>query len=241
MREEQTMPERRTSHQLLLRSRSTSRLLRSSSEISSGERRTPRRRIRLHRRESNRISSRVSQRSSVSSSERAALSARLDALEAFWRDRPSSAVVETPERKDSRRRSRSRNTKAKTRRNKRRRFSHRDRGTRTAEHNEGGSASQASVYPSIPVQARRDLGDRWAQGTYVDQSFDSVNHDSPVSDAEDSQRTRPSCKSATSAEKQQSFEDYDVPPRMSHKVVRKKIRGGGVHNHAEGDIYRFYI
>ena len=61
-------------------------MLRSRSEISSGERRTPRRRIRLRRRKSKRISLRVSQRSSVSSSERAALSARVDAVEAFGRD-----------------------------------------------------------------------------------------------------------------------------------------------------------
>ena len=230
IREEQTMPERRTSHQLLLRSRSRNRLLGSRSEISRREQSTPRRRIRLYRRRSNPIFSRVSQRSPASSSERAALSARIDALEAFWRDRPSSAVVETPERKDSRRRSRSRNTKAKTRRNKRKCSSHRDRGTRTAEHKEGGSASQASVSPSIPVQASGDLGYPWAQATvsssraaknvYMDQSFDSVNHDSLVAEAEDSRR--PSRKRATSAEKQQSSEDSDVPPLMSNKVLRIK-------------------
>ena len=152
------MPEQRTTDLLLLRSRSRSRMLRSQSETRSGERRTSRRRIKLHRRKSNRIPSRASQGSSVSSSERAVLSERVDVLEAFWRDRLSSAVVETPERKHSRRRSRSSSNQQ--RRNKSRPLLHPRRGKRTAEHEKGGAPAK---HPSPHTYGRKRLSHRLAK------------------------------------------------------------------------------
>ena len=145
------MPERRTTDLLLLRSRSRSRMLRSQSETRSGERRTSRRRRKLYRRKSSRIPSRASQESSASSTERAVWSKRIHELNTFLRDNILSTVVETPEQKDSRRRSRSRSKQP--RRHKIRRYLHRSRGKKKSGAR-GRGERQPSIHFPILMAAR---------------------------------------------------------------------------------------
>ena len=130
------------------------------------------RETRRRRKKSSRIPSRGSQESSASSTERAVWTKRIHELNTFVRDNSLSTVVETPEQKDSRRRSRSRSEQP--RRHKIRRYLHRSRGKRRAEHEEGGSASQASISPFLWSQGTAVPSSRQAPNVYVDHLFDSV-------------------------------------------------------------------
>ena len=127
-------------------------MLRSQSET--------RRRRKLYRRKSRRILSR-SAFSSASSTERAVWTKRRHELNTVVRDNSLSTVVE-------------RSMSTQPRRHRIRRHLHRSRGKRRAEHEEGGSASQASISPFLWSQGTAVPSSRQAPNVYVDHLFDSV-------------------------------------------------------------------